>query len=88
MESRKMVLMIICAGRKGDTCVKQTASVSLIYDAGNPKPMLWDNLEGQGGEGCGRGFRIQGTYIDLWLIHIDIWQEPSQYCEVTILKLK
>ena len=27
--------------------VKQTTSVSLMYDAGHPKPVLCDNLEGQ-----------------------------------------
>ena len=27
---------------------------SLIYDTGNAKPMLCDNLEGWGGEGGGR----------------------------------
>ena len=26
-------------------------SESLMHDAGNPKPVLWDNLEGWGGEG-------------------------------------
>ena len=35
--------------------VKQIASGSLMYDAGNPKPVLCDNLEGQGGEGGVRG---------------------------------
>ena len=24
----------------------------------------------------------------LWLIHVDIWQKPSQYCKVIILQLK
>ena len=26
-----------------------------MHEAGHPKTMLWDNLEGQGGEGGGRG---------------------------------
>ena len=26
--------------------VKQTTSVSSMYEAGHPKPVLWDNLEG------------------------------------------
>ena len=33
------------------------ASASLLHEAGYPKPMLWDNLEGDGGEGGGK--RIQ-----------------------------
>ena len=24
----------------------------------------------------------------LWLIHVDVWQKSSQYCELTILQLK
>ena len=31
------------------------SSVSLMYEAGRPKPVLCDNLEGLGGEGTGRG---------------------------------
>ena len=27
-------------------------------------------------------------YVDLWLIHADIWQKPTQYCKTIILKLK
>ena len=23
-----------------------------------------------------------------WLIHVDVWQKPSQYCKVIILQLK
>ena len=29
--------------------------VSLMHEAGHSKLVLWDNLEGQSGEGCGRG---------------------------------
>ena len=33
-------------------------NVSLMHEAGHPKPVLWDNPEGWDGEGGGRGFRI------------------------------
>ena len=36
----------------------------------------------------GRKFKREGTYVYLWLIHVDIWQKPSQYCKVIILQLK
>ena len=37
---------------------------SLIYDAGNPNPVLCDNLAGWDGEGGGRGVREgRDTYI-------------------------
>ena len=58
--------------------------VSSVREAGHPKPVLWDNLEGRGGEGGERGFRIRGTHVYLWLIHVDVWQKPSQYCNYPI----
>ena len=27
-------------------------------------------------------------YVYLWLIHVDVWQKPTQYCKVIILQLK
>ena len=49
-----------------------------MYDRGNPKPLLYDNLEGWEGEGGGRGSMREGTYAYLMLIHVDAWQNPSQ----------
>ena len=51
-----------------------------MYEAGNPKPELCDNLEGWDGEEVGGRFKREGTYVYLWLIHVDIWQKPTQYC--------
>ena len=59
-----------------------------MYDAGNPKLVLCDNLEGWGEEEGGKGFRMGGTHVCLWLIHVDIWQKPSLYFKVIILQLK
>ena len=42
---------------------KQMTSVSLMHAAGHPKPVLWDNLEGQGGEGGGRGVQNGGEHV-------------------------
>ena len=36
-----------------------------MYDTGNPKLVLCDNLEGWGGEGDGMGFRREGTHVCL-----------------------
>ena len=33
------------------------ASASAMHEAGHPKPVLWDNPEGMGGEGGGRRFQ-------------------------------
>lgn len=35
-----------------------------------------------------RSFKREGTYICLWLIPVDIWEKPIQYCEAIILQLK
>ena len=35
-------------------------SVSLMLEAGHSKLVLWDNLEGWGGEGAGRGVQDEG----------------------------
>ena len=43
-----------------------------MFDAGNPKPVLCDNLE-EWGVGVGRGFRREGTHVYLWVIHVDVW---------------
>jgi len=40
------------------------------------------------GREMGGGLRIGGTPVYLWLIHVDVWQKPSQYCKVIILQLK
>ena len=52
---------------------------SSMHDAGYPKRVLWDNPEGWVGEGGGRGVQDGGTHIHLWLIHVNVWQKPSQY---------
>ena len=47
-----------------ETCilpyVKQMTSANSMHEAGPPKLVLWDNPEGWGGEGGGRGFRTGG----------------------------
>jgi len=55
-----------------------------MYDAGNPKPVLCNNLEEWDGEGDGR-VQDGGAYVCLLPIPVDVWQESSQYCKVIIL---
>ena len=64
------------------------ASASLMHEAGHPKPVLWDNPEGWDGEGGGREIQDGGTHVHLWVIHVNIWQKPPQYCKEIILQLK
>ena len=41
-------------------------------------------------QGCGVGGRFQreGTYVYLWLIHVVVWQKPTQHYKPTIFQLK
>ena len=43
--------------------------------------MLWEL-------GVGGRFQMEGTYVHLWLIHVDIRQKPTQYCIAIILQFK
>ena len=36
----------------------------------------------------GGKFKREEIYAFLWLIHIDIWQKPKQFCKAIILQLK
>ena len=44
-----------------------------------PRGMGWGGM-GEGGSGW-------GTYINPWLIHVNVWQNPLQYCKVISLQL-
>ena len=46
----------------------------------------WDDPEGWAGEGVGGGFRM-GAHVHPWLIHVNVWQKPLQYCKVISLQL-
>ena len=39
------------------------------------------------GREMGGRFKREGTYVYLWLIHVDVWQKPTQYCKAIILQL-
>ena len=35
-----------------------------------------------------RGVQNGGTHVYPWLIHVDVWQKPSQYCNYPPIKIK
>ena len=43
----------------------------------------WEDPEGWDGEGGSEW----GTHVNPWLIHVNVWQKPLQYCEVISLQL-
>ena len=50
----------------------------------------WEDPEGWDGEGGGRGEggSGMGIHVNPWLIHVNVWQKPLQYCKVISLKLR
>ena len=52
------------------------------------QPVLHFKPEGGVGWEVGRRFKREGTYVNLWLIHADGWQKPTQYCEAAIFHFK
>ena len=49
--------------------------------------MLYDGLEGSDG-GWGGRLKREDIYVYLWLIHVFVWQKPTQHCKAIILQLK
>ena len=63
-------------------------SSNLMHEAGHSNLVPWDNSEGWGGEGGGQSIQDGGTHVHQWLIHVNVWQNPSQYCKVISFQLK
>ena len=42
---------------------------------------------GMGWRGRWEGVSGRGTHVNPWLIHVNVWQEPLQYCKVISLQL-
>ena len=61
-------------------------STNSICESRHPKLVLWDNPEGWGRKGGGSGVQDGGTHVHPWMIHVDVWQKPPQYCKVITLQ--
>ena len=62
-------------------------SANSMHEAGHPKMAHWDNTEGWGWEGGGRGVQDGETHVHPWLIHVSVWQNPLQYCNQPPIKI-
>ena len=75
-----------------ETCiisyVKQIASPGLMHDTGCSGLVHWDDPEGWDRKGGGRGVQDGEHVVHPWLIHVNVWQKPLQYCKVISLQLK
>ena len=51
-------------------------------------PQRGQNLDKKGGMGweVGGRFKRERTYVHLWLIHVAVWQKPTQYCKAITLQ--
>ena len=63
-------------------------NASSVPEAGHSKSVLWDDPEGWAGEGGRRGGQNGCTHVHPWLIHVNVWQKPLQYCKAIITQLK
>ena len=48
--------------------------------------MLCVSLEGWDGVGDGGGYKREEIYVYLWLVCVDVWQRPTQYCRAVVLQ--
>ena len=62
----------------GPGSMHETGCSGLVH-GGDPEE--WDGEEGGGCSGW-------GTRVHSWLIHVNVWQKPPQYCKVISLQLK
>ena len=65
--------------------VKRIASPGSTHETGCSELVHWKDLEGWDGEGGGREVQ-DGKHP--WLIHVNVWQKPPQYCKVISLQIK
>ena len=80
------ILMFMLKFKNYVSSVKQIASqVGCMWQVfragalGRPRGMGWEGRR-EGGSGW-------GTHVNPWLIHVNIWQKPLQYCKVISLQL-
>ena len=55
-----------------------------MHEAGCSGLVHWDDPEGWDGE-VGSGW---GAHVHRWLIHVNVWQKPPQYCNEPQIKIK
>ena len=80
-------------------CLERTASKHAYYLGWNRSPAqvgCMRQLLGPGALGSPRGIRWRGRWdrgsglgilVNPWLIHVNVWQNPLQYCKVISLQL-
>ena len=68
--------------------VKQIANPGSMHETWCSELVHWDDPEGWDGERGGSGCSGGGTHVHPWLIHVNVWQKPLQYCNYPPIKIK
>ena len=53
-----------------------------MHETGHSGSVHCDDTEGWDGGGLQEGSSGWGTHVNPWLIHVNVWQKPPQYCKV------
>ena len=79
-------------------CLERTASKHIYYQGWNRSPVQVGCMRqvlragalgrprGMGWRGRQEGGSGLGTHVNPWLIHVNVWQKPLQYCKVISLQ--
>ena len=72
---------------QGISVITENSTGGSMHETGRSGLVHWDDPEGWDGEGGGKGVQ-DGGHMYTWLIHVNAWQKPLQYCKVISLQLK
>ena len=67
------------------TICKWMTSASWCRKKGTQNWRSGTTPRGSVGRNMGGGFRLEGTHVYLWAIHVDVWQKPSQYPSIKFI---
>ena len=60
---------------------------SSMHEAGHSKLGALGQPSGEGGREGGGGVQDGRTRVHPWLIHVCVWQKPTQYCNYPPIKI-
>ena len=93
------VCVCVCLRQIGWWCLERTASKHVYYLGWDRppaqvgcmrqvlRPGALGRLRGIGWRGRWEGGSRWRTHVNPWLIHVNVWQNPLQYCKVITLQL-
>ena len=70
--------------------VEGTARVLCVLTGSGttPRPRKRETEQNRGVMEVGGRFKREGTYVYLWLVHVNVWQKPTKFFKAIILQLK